>query len=194
MSEIIFQLIYLAGIFVETAIRVPFNRERRKSKIAVNRVDRKETLLLLLLFLGSYLAPLLKIFTPWLDFADYTLPVWAGWLGVILLLAAVLLFWRSHVDLGRNWSPTLQLREGHALVTEGVYRYIRHPMYASQWLWVMAQALLLQNWIAGLGGIVCFTPFYFMRVAPEEQMMLEKFGEEYRACMQRTGRLLPRWR
>lgn len=194
MSELFFQLVYLAGIMVETAIRVPFNRERRKSKIAVNRVDRKETLLLLLLFLGSYLAPLLKIFTPWLDFADYTLPVWAGWLGVILLLAAVLLFWRSHVDLGRNWSPTLQLREGHALVTEGVYRYIRHPMYASQWLWVIAQALLLHNWIAGLGGIVCFTPFYFMRVAPEEQMMLEQFGEEYRAYMQHTARILPRWR
>ena len=137
---------------------------------------------------------MLKIFTPWLDFADYTLPVWAAWLGVILLLAAVLLFWRSHVDLGRNWSPTVQLREGHALVTEGVYRYIRHPMYASQWLWVIAQAMLLHNWIAGLGGIVCFTPFYFMRVAPEEQMMLEQFGKEYRAYMQHTGRILPRWR
>lgn len=45
MSELFFQLVYLAGIMVETAICVPFNRERRKSKIAVNRVDRKETLL-----------------------------------------------------------------------------------------------------------------------------------------------------
>ncbi len=79
-------------------------------------------------------------------------------------------------------------------MTEGVYRYIRHPMYASQWLWVIAQAMLLHNWIAGLGGIVCFTPFYFMRVAPEEQMMLEQFGKEYRAYMQHTGRILPRWR
>jgi protein-S-isoprenylcysteine O-methyltransferase Ste14 len=39
---------------------------------------------------------------------------------------AVWLFWRSHADLGRNWSPSLELREGHELVTEGVYRYVRH--------------------------------------------------------------------
>jgi len=50
---------------------------------------------------------------------------------------------RTHKDLGRNWSVTLEVREQHALVTNGVYSRVRHPMYSAFWLWALAQALLL---------------------------------------------------
>jgi protein-S-isoprenylcysteine O-methyltransferase Ste14 len=84
-----------------------------------------------------------------------------------------------------------QLCEGHEVVTEGVYRSIRHAMYASMWLWGVAQALLLQNWVAGWASLVLFLPLYLLRVPREEQMMLDEFGEEYRAYMNRTGRVVP---
>ena len=67
-----------------------------------------------------------------------------------------------------------------------------HPMYASQWLWSVAQPLLLQNWIAGWSGLLLFLPLYLSRVPREEQMMLVQFGEAYRAYMRRTGRVIPR--
>ena len=131
-----------------------------------------------------------------LDGADYRLPQEArgpaGGVGAAILAVAVWLFWRSHADLGRNWSPSLQLREGHEVVTGGVYRSIRHPMYASQWLWCIGQTLLLQNWIAGWAGLVLFAPLYLLRVPREEQLMLDRFGEAYRAYMGRTGRVIPR--
>jgi protein-S-isoprenylcysteine O-methyltransferase Ste14 len=107
------------------------------------------------------------------------------------MAVAVWVFWRSHVDLGRNWSPSLQLREGHTLVTQGMYRSIRHPMYTSQCLWSIAQTLLLQNWVAGWAGLVLFLPLYLLRVPREEQMMLAQFGEAYRTYMERTGRVVP---
>ncbi len=81
---------------------------------------------------------------------------------------------------------------GHTLVAEGVYRTIRHPMYASQMLLGVAQILLLQNWIAGPAGLLLFLPLYWVRVPREEQMMLDQFGADYRAYMARTGRILPR--
>ena len=65
-------------------------------------------------------------------------------------------------------------------------------MYASEWLWGVAQALLLQNWVAGWAGLSLFTPLYVLRVPGEERMMLDRFGEEYRAYMDRTGRVVPR--
>ena len=65
-------------------------------------------------------------------------------------------------------------------------------MYASEWLWGIAQALLLQNWVAGWAGLALFTPLYVLRVPREERMMLDQFGEEYRAYMDRTGRVVPR--
>jgi protein-S-isoprenylcysteine O-methyltransferase Ste14 len=66
-------------------------------------------------------------------------------------------------------------------------------MYASQWLWVVAQILLLQNWIAGPIGLIFFIPFYILRVRAEEKMMLDTFGNQYRDYMKKTGGVIPRF-
>jgi len=108
------------------------------------------------------------------------------------MLGALWLFWRSHADLGQNWSVSLEVRKGHKVVTHGVYRYIRHPMYAAIFLWCLAQAMLLPNWLAGWSALVPFTLLYLVRTPREEQMMCNIFGDEYRDYMRKTGRLLPR--
>ncbi len=194
MPTLALKIIYVVALVIEMAVRVPLNQKRKQIKVATDRVNRQEAALLGLLFFGNFLLPLVYIFSPWLNFANYTLPPWAGWLGALFMLGAVLVFWRAHVDLGRNWSPSLQILEGHTLITQGIYHIIRHPMYASQWLWVLAQPLLIQNWIAGLAGALFYLPLYFVRVPVEERMMLEQFGDEYRDYMRRTGRVLPRLR
>ena len=107
-------------------------------------------------------------------------------------MRGVWLIWRSHADVGRNWTMTPQIREGHSLVTGGVYWWIRHPMYAGHLLWALAQPLLLWNWIAGLVMLATFVPLYLYRVPREERMMLDHFGDEYRAYIERTGRVIPR--
>ncbi len=188
----IFTAIYFVGMIAEIIIRAPLNQKRKQEKMSERRVTSQEKILLGLLSLGGFFVPILYAATNWLDFANYTLPAWAGWLGVLLLAGAVLVFWRGHVDLGLNWSPTLEIREKHELVTRGIYSIIRHPMYASHWLWVIAQPLLLQNWIAGFLGVLTFIPFYFLRVKAEEQMMLDSFGTKYQEYMKTTGRVLPK--
>jgi protein-S-isoprenylcysteine O-methyltransferase Ste14 len=60
------------------------------------------------------------------------------------------------------------------------------------WLWGVAQVLLLQNWIAGLATLIFFGIVYFRRVPREEQMMIDNFGDEYRAYIQQTGRVFPK--
>ena len=177
-------------------IRFPHERQRRQTRMVVNRVSGLERLLLGLVTVGVFLLPAVYVSTSWLNRADYRLSPRAtgraGGVGTALLALAVWLFWRSHTDLGRNWSPSLQIREGHTLVTDGVYRSLQHPMYASIWLWGIAQALVLQNWIAGWASLVLFLPMYAIRVPREEQMMLEQFGEAYRMYMNQTGRVIPR--
>ncbi len=195
----VFTTIYFAGIVAEMVIRLPHERRRKRTSMAVDHVDRQERALLGLLFLGMFFLPVADAAAPSLmKEVDYR---WserarrrAGMLGAALLAAAVWLFWRSHADLGRNWSPTLQLRQEHQLVTGGVYRWIRHPMYASQWLWIIAQPLLLQNWVAGPAGSLLFLPLYILRVPREEQMLLAQFGDAYRAYMAQTGGVVPRLR
>lgn len=65
-------------------------------------------------------------------------------------------------------------------------------MYAAFWIWSVAAALLLPNWIGGWSHLVSFALLYFLRVPCEEQMMLDQFGEEYQSYMDRTGRVIPR--
>lgn len=187
-------LIFLAGFLTYTGIRSVFARRTRSNETAVSRVDARDRALLAIVLAGSLPLPLVYLFTPWLAFADYHLPAAFPWCGVVIMLASLWLFWRSHADLGRNWSVTLVVRKGHEIIKHGVYRSIRHPMYASIWLWCIAQGLLLQNWLAGWCALVTFAPLYFVRTPREEKMMCEFFGEEYRDYMRQTGRLFPRAR
>lgn len=189
-----FKIAYWLGLFVEMGVRAPLRRTWKSSVKVDSRVSVTEKILLGLLSVFMFFLPLVYALTPWLDFANYTLPGWMGWAGVVILAGALFVFARAHQDLKANWSPSLEIFQEHSLVTGGIYGLIRHPMYASQWLWVIAQILLLQNWLAGPLDLVFFIPFYILRVRAEEKMMLDTFGEDYRAYMQKTGGVLPRLR
>jgi len=190
----VFEIVFWGAIVAEMAIRAPISQKQRKEAKSESRTSWQEKTMLGLLFLAMFFLPLIYSATTWLDFANYSLPVWAGWLGVILILLALLVFWRSHADLGLNWSPSLEIRTEHKLITNGIFGTIRHPMYASQWIWVIAQPLLIQNWIAGFLNLFVFAAFYLLRVRAEEKMMLDTFGDEYREYMNKTGAVLPKWK
>lgn len=193
MSGRIWNIVFLIGFIAYVAIRGVYIQRTKSNEKAASRADGRDRTLRFLVFVGSLLLPIVYLFTPWLAFADYRLPPLAPWCGAVIMAAALWLFWRSHADLGQNWSVTLEVRKGHHVVTQGVYRRIRHPMYASIWLFGFAQGLLLENWLAGWSALATFAALYFVRAPREERMMCEFFGEDYRDYMRRTGRLLPRW-
>ena len=192
MNEAAFKVIFIAGFVAGSAIRYVHTRHLKKYKVAAQRKSRLDSFLIGLAGVGM-MVPLAYLPTDWLDFADYSQPAWVGWGGAAAFAAALWLLWKSHADLGENWSPLVQVSKKHTLVTSGVYARIRHPMYAAHWLWAIAQAMLLPNWIAGWSMLVFFTPLYFVRVTMEERFLLDRFGDEYRSYMKRTGRSVPRF-
>lgn len=186
-------MVFFVGFVIYVAIRGRFASQTKVNVKTVRRVDALEKTLMVIVISGGTLPVLVYLFTPLLKFADYSLPSLAPWCGLGVIVVAIWLFYRSHADLGLNWSPTLEMREGHNLVTQGVYRQVRHPMYSSIFLFGFAQGLMLGNWLAGWCGFVPFAVMYLLRVRREEAMMLEAFGDEYRDYMTRTGRLFPRF-
>jgi protein-S-isoprenylcysteine O-methyltransferase Ste14 len=196
--ENLFRAAYFAGMGIEIILRLPYARQRRRMPRMDRQVSSTERGVLAGLSVGMGFLPLVYSLTPWLYFADYRLSpatkARVGGIGTVILAAAVWLFGRSHRDLGANWSPTLEVGAQQTLTTQGVYGVIRHPMYASQLLWSLAQPLLLHNWVAGLAGLVAFLPLYLVRIPQEERMMLDHFGDAYRAYCARTGRIVPRLR
>lgn len=185
------KIIWAIGVVGWFVIRLPHDRRSRRTPKAHNASGLREKLLLAASTTGLGILPALYVFAHAFRFADYPLHPLQVVIGSIIFAAALWMFYRTHKDLGRNWSVTLEVREQHRLVTEGVYNRVRHPMYAAFWLWALAQAFLLPNWIAGPAGLIGFGILFFMRVGREEQMMLDTFGDEYRAYMGRTARVVP---
>lgn len=183
---------YFVAIVLQIAIRARFTGMYRQATRVERRITARERTSLAALSIGLLLVPIVYATTDWLAFADYRLPPASGRIGLALLAASLFVFWRGHVDLGANWSPTLEIRERHELVERGIYSAVRHPMYASLLLWSLAQPLLLQNFVAGLLGPLTFALFYRLRVGPEEQMMLDTFGDRYRDYMRRVGGIVPK--
>ena len=191
MTPVWAQLIWFLGVAGWFIIRYPHNRRSRHTpkRMRVERV--RELVLLTISFTGMFVIPAVYALTGQPRIADYVFQPALTWLGAAVFAVALYLFHRTHEDLGRNWSVTLEIREQHALVTNGIYSSIRHPMYSAFWMWALAQALLLPNWIAGPAGLVGFGTLFFFRVGREERLMEQAFGEEYRSYAARTRRIIP---
>lgn len=153
--------------------------------------DRLEKALLFLVFLGMLITPLAYMATPFLGFADIDLPDWLHGTAIAVACLGMIVFYRAHADLGRQWSVSVELRENHQLVDTGIYAWMRHPMYSALFLITAAQAGLLDNWLAGFSGLASFTALYALRVAKEEQLMDEAFGQAWRDYAAKTPRLVP---
>ncbi len=191
MTPLVARIAFLAGIVAWYVIRYPFQRRARKMGVARAAGGTRDRTLLVIAALAQFLIPGIYAATGWPSFADYGFsPVQAS-AGVLALVASLVLFRLTHKQLGRMWSVTLEMREGHKLVTDGLYAHVRHPMYSSFALFALAQVLLLQNWIAGPVGLVGFGILFFMRVPHEERVMVETFGDQYRDYMRRTARIIP---
>jgi protein-S-isoprenylcysteine O-methyltransferase Ste14 len=191
VTPLVAKWIWAIGCVTWFVIRYPHQRRARKTKIALRTKTGLERVLLTISFCGLAVIPLIYVTTGQPKFANYTFNAVLAWLGTAVFAASLTLFHVVHRDLGRSWSVTLELRDDHALITHGVYRWVRHPMYSAFWLWAIAQGLLLPNWIAGFAGIVGFGTLYFGRVGHEEKMMLDGFGDSYRQYMARTKRIVP---
>jgi protein-S-isoprenylcysteine O-methyltransferase Ste14 len=190
MNPWIVKALVLAGTVVMIAIRAPHGRRSRIVKVATSHKTPLETGLLILAWVGFFV-PLIWVASRAFSFAEYELSAGQPVAGVMCLVIGLWLFYRSHADLGTNWSITLEIREQHRLITQGVYHRIRHPMYSALALYSIGQALVIPNWVAGPSNLIAFAILLALRVHAEERMMVREFGDDYALYSARTKRLIP---
>ena len=190
MDPLFSKVAVVLALVVMIAIRAPHGHRSRLVKVAASHRGATEVLLLVFAWIG-FIVPIVWLSTSALDVAEYPLPAWMFAAGIACVAWGLWLFHRSHKDLGRNWSITLEIREQHVLVTDGIYRTIRHPMYSALFLYSIGLALVLPNWIAGPSYLAAFAVLFAFRFAAEERMMRAAFGQQYAEYEARTTRLIP---
>ena len=145
----------------------------------------------ILFFILIAILVLYAIRHPWMQSLEFYLPPWLRWLGFAIGLLSIALTVWVELELGRQFSPQLQLRQEHQLVTSGPYSRVRHPLYTALDAYGLSLALVSANWF--------FVLFFFvsligltLRVPKEEHMLLDQFGDQYHSYMQHTGRYFPK--
>ncbi|MBN1149564.1 MAG: isoprenylcysteine carboxylmethyltransferase family protein [Anaerolineales bacterium] len=198
-SEILFRSLFLIFFFGVMGVRLYFGRRALRGKESSWRPSddaiQREGLGILALRLGLFFALLglvgIYIWNPgWIRLLALPLPDWLRWSAVALAAGSLLLLIWVHHTLGRHWSTNLQLRQAHRLIDQGPYSRIRHPMYTALAGIFIGLSLISALWPTLLLTVLTLI-FFVERLPKEEQMLLEEFGDEYRAYMQRSGRFLP---
>ena len=179
----------IAGVVGMMLVRAPHIRRSTKVRVAASHETRGDRVLVGLVSLGLLLPA--AWLTGVLSFADTATSVARLVAGGLCFGLGLYVLHRSHVDLGKNWSNTLELREGHSLVTGGIYSRVRHPMYVALLLHGVGQALVVPNWLAGPSFLVPFAVLVAVRLRSEERMMRDAFGAQYDAYAAITRRLVP---
>ena len=189
----LFRLILLAGFVIFMPIGI---YHRLKSRTG-EKLDRRQEGLFILITLRlvgvAGMAGLIAylINPACMAWAAVPLPVWLRWTGVgLALFAGLVVVWMFRT-LGKNLTDTVVTRKQHTLVTNGPYRWVRHPLYTLAVLLGVANSLAAANWFFFVAGCLVFL-LLAIRTRKEEQNLVARFGDDYRKYMQRTGRFVPR--
>jgi len=93
--------------------------------------------------------------------------------------------------LGKQWAVAARLVEGHKLITEGPYAYVRNPIYTGMFGMLLATGLAMEHWIATIAAVVIFAAGLVIRVRTEEKLLRAAFGQEFEDYAQRVPAVIP---
>ena len=140
-----------------------------------------------------FIATLAYVISPSsVQWATFPLPIWFRWLGIVTgILCSALMYWTLN-SLGRNLTDTVVTRAEATLITDGPYRWVRHPFYVTAAMLMASVTVLAANWLIGAGSLLVLG-LLAVRTPKEERMLIERFGQQYRDYMANTARFFPRF-
>ena len=191
METIIFKVVFLVGVAVALAIRLFYYKVTKKAGLPKRKLNLLDTVIVGISVTGFYILPIIYCLTPWLNSFNYNLPLAISIIFGTSYVFGIFVFYKAHHDLGKYWWMGYELTQHKELVTQGIYAWIRHPMYAGFFLIGLGNIFILQNWIAGFSHLVTLLPLYLLHVPLEERHLKSHFGEAFNHYKRYTGKIFP---
>ena len=188
LSYIISYSLAFSFLVVALAITIDF-LEFDKNEKTKNKKSVVTTGTMFLFFVGFYL--LIKLNIGQIEINNLSVRLPLAIIGTVVIFAGVFVNIKGRIDLGKNWANQIKIYEKHTLVNRGVYKIVRHPLYASL-IWIFYGACLVYlNFPALLANTFIFIPFMFYR-ANQEEILLQKEFPEYKNYKLKTGMFFPK--
>jgi protein-S-isoprenylcysteine O-methyltransferase Ste14 len=111
-------------------------------------------------------------------------------IGIILVILGCYVNVRGRLTLKQNWANQVTIYHNQQLVSDSVYKWVRHPLYASLIWMFCGAALIYANWLALLSVFAIFVPMMVYRAKQEEKLLCEEFSK-YADYQRKTGMLFP---
>lgn len=113
-----------------------------------------------------------------------------GNIGLFFCISGALIACWSRSKLGKNWSLSVQKKEGHELIQDGIYKIVRHPIYTGLLMLFIGNAIIVGDYRGIIAIAIVFISFWF-KLLKEEKILIEIFGKRYEEYKTRTKALIP---
>jgi protein-S-isoprenylcysteine O-methyltransferase Ste14 len=173
------------AFFVYWQIKAANTKTTQRLEPAASRILRVFIFLIAIILLSTTRIPL-----PWLYLQLWPVGLWPFWLGAVVILAGLLFAVWAREHLGRNWSRSVTIKQGHELITTGPYTVARHPIYTGVLTGFLGIAIALSQVRRFIVFVLFFLAFW-IKLRMEEQWMRSQFGETYATYAHQTAALVP---
>lgn len=194
--EMVFRYIFIAHFALVMAVRIYYQKKIRSKKDDTVLRDKawKLALGLVAIFSGLIFGVEYAFFPGTFSFAYiYSYSMTTRWVGVALLAAGLFLLWASHYYLGKNFNSLVHTIKDHKLINNGPYKLIRHPIYTAYFCNFIGGGLTASNIVLTIVPFFFFFSMIMARIDDEEQVLIDKFGDDYRQYITQSGRFLPKF-
>lgn len=191
-ENLLFRILFVALYALFAGVRFYYRGKNlgRESEKQYEKMD-KSFIVLSVAIIGYFILIAIYLILPDLvSWAELGLPSVIRWLSAGIALIAVVLTFLTHRTLGTQYSAKLEIQKDHTMISEGIYSHIRHPMYTSMNIFMLALSVMSSNLLLIIFSVLVALPFPWI-ARKEEALLIERFGDDYRMYMKRTGRFLP---
>jgi protein-S-isoprenylcysteine O-methyltransferase Ste14 len=182
--ESFFPVVWIAFLLY-WRIKATNTKTTQRLEPAATRILRVFIFLIAIVLLSTTRIPL-----PWLYLQLWPAGLWPFWLGAAVTIAGLLFAVWAREHLGRNWSHSVTIKQGHELITTGPYAVVRHPIYTG----ILTGFLGIAIAISQVRGFLAFVLVFFalwIKLRIEEKWMRSQFGETYATYARQTAALVP---
>ena len=182
--ETFFTVLWIAFI-VYWQIRAAGMKTTQRLEPFASRILRGIVLVIAIVLFSTNRIPL-----HWLNLQLWPAGLWPFWLGATVMAGGLVFAIWAREHLGRNWSSSVTIKQGHELITTGPYAWVRHPIYTGILTGLLGTAIALSQ-VRGFIAFVLIFLMYWVKLRLEEQWMRAEFGETYAAYAHQTTALVP---